>query len=68
MYMEEETRSVQTWTEFSQNTSFHGIKYIFDGEHFKVRRSVIFLSQFCFGGVVNFRKHEVYVNKVKQKA
>ena len=29
---------VQTWDDFTQNTTIHGVKYIFDKGHFKLRR------------------------------
>ena len=28
----------QTWDEFTQNTTIHGVKYIFDKAHCKLRR------------------------------
>ena len=33
-----QTNKVQTWDEFTQNTTIHGVKYIFDKDHFKLRR------------------------------
>ena len=29
---------VQTWGDFTQSTTIHGVKYIFDKGHFKLRR------------------------------
>ena len=29
---------IQTWDDFTQNTTIHGVKYIFDKGHFKLRR------------------------------
>ena len=33
-----QTNKVQTWDDFTQNTTIHGVKYIFDKGHFKLRR------------------------------
>ena len=33
-----QTIKVQTWDDFTQNTTIHGVKYIFDKGHFKLRR------------------------------
>ena len=30
--------NVQTWHDFTQNTTIHGVKFIFDKSHFKLRR------------------------------
>ena len=30
--------NVQTWDGFTQNTTIHGVKYIFDKSHFRLRR------------------------------
>ena len=30
--------NIQTWDDFIQNTTIHGVKYIFDNEHLKLRR------------------------------
>ena len=34
------TDNVQTWYGFSQNTTVHGVKYIFEQGYFKLRRYV----------------------------
>ena len=31
---------VRTWNEFTQNTTFHGVKYIFERNQHKIRRQV----------------------------
>ena len=33
-----QTNKVQTWDDFTQNTTIHGAKYIFDKAHCKLRR------------------------------
>ena len=33
-----QNNNVQTWYEFTQNTTIHGVKYIFDKSHIKFRR------------------------------
>ena len=30
--------NVHTWHDFTQNTTIHGVKFIFDKSHFKLRR------------------------------
>ena len=30
--------NVKTWHDFTQNTTIHGVKFIFDKSHFKLRR------------------------------
>ena len=34
----DQRNDVQTWEGFTQNTTIHGVKYIFDKSHFKLRR------------------------------
>ena len=34
----EEKMAVMDWNEFTQNTTFHGVKYIFEDSHFRLRR------------------------------
>ena len=33
-----QNNNMQTWYDFTQNTTIHGVKYIFDKSHIKVRR------------------------------
>ena len=42
----DDLETLPTWSEFTQKTTFHGVRYIFDGTPFKIRRFVIyFLDQ-----------------------
>ena len=34
----EQNNEIQTWDDFTQNTTIHGIKYIFEKSRFKFRR------------------------------
>ena len=34
------SKNAPTWDEFTQNTTFHGIRYVFDRTQYKFRRSV----------------------------
>ena len=38
------TENVQTWYGFSQNTTVHGVKYIFEQGYFKLRRYVLIIN------------------------
>ena len=39
----------QTWDDFTQNTTIHGIKYIFEKSHFKFRRYLTLSPCSTFG-------------------
>ena len=44
---------VPTWDEFTQNTTFHGIRYIFDPSAYRMRRSeynICFIFLLCLFG------------------
>lgn len=47
--IDEDAEEIITWTEFTQNTTFHGLKYIFDEKPFGLRRQVELLAKFPSG-------------------
>ena len=41
-----EADRIVTWDDFTQSTTFHGVRYIFQRNHFRLRRYVQLLLQY----------------------